>query len=143
MNKYVSLKNPYTYDGSDVLVNKFDIRDARKLEEMKRDMSSNRAFELWATPIQGDFDLKHLQAIHKKLFSDVYPFAGEIRTIDISKGNSRFAHAPMIEGYLSGEFRKLKSQNYLQGTTIDQFSEKAANVMGGINAAHPFREGNV
>lgn len=49
----------------------------------------------------------------------------------------------MIEGYLSGEFRKLKSQNYLQGTTIDQFSEKAANVMGEINAAHPFREGNV
>ena len=68
MNKYVSLKDPYTYDGSDVLVNTFDIRDARKLEEVERDMSSNRAFELWATPIQGDFDLKYLQAIHKKLW---------------------------------------------------------------------------
>jgi cell filamentation protein len=51
-----------------------------------------RSRELAQTPLHGRFDLAHLQAIHRYLFGDVYEWAGQLRTVDISKGDTLFAH---------------------------------------------------
>ena len=142
MSDYDGQQDPYVYPGTGVLKNKLGIKDAEKLEIAERDITALRHKDLDKKPVRGQFDLAHLQAIHKKLFSDIYPWAGKIRTVDISKGNSLFAHAGFIEGYLSGVYRELNQEKNLKGLPPDKFSERAAYYMGEINAAHPFREGN-
>ena len=62
----------YCYPDSDVLINKLDIRDIDKLHVFERKLTSLRLLELMNKPISGKFDLKHLQAIHKYIFQDVY-----------------------------------------------------------------------
>lgn len=142
MYKYGNCNDPYTYPNTDVLRNKENIRDFDVLQKAERDASIIRATELAKKPIDGNFDLSHLQKIHKKLFGDTYEWAGELRTIDISKGNSKFAHFFYIQSFLDDTFKKLKKENCLKGFEIDKFSERTAFYMGEINAAHPFREGN-
>jgi cell filamentation protein len=82
----------YVYPGTEVLFNKADIREQAALNEFEADVTAVRMLELFNKPIQGDFDLTHLRAIHQHLFQDVYTWAGEIRTVDISRGTSRFAN---------------------------------------------------
>jgi cell filamentation protein len=89
-----------------------------------------------------EFNLAHMQRIHKHLFGDVYEWAGEIRDVDISKGNTRFANCR----YIASEAEKLSSQlageNFLSGLPIRKFADRAGYYMGEWNVLHPFREGN-
>ncbi len=70
-----------------ILRNRLDIRDAVELEVAERQFVAQRLLEPVAA---GDFDLDHLKAIHRHLLQDVYAWAGEIRTVEIAKGESRF-----------------------------------------------------
>ena len=101
-----------------------------------------RSYELSQKPIVGRFDLDHLQAIHRHLFGDVYEWAGEIRDIDLSKGNSYFANHTHIVSAAIPIFEKLAKERYLKGLDAAAFSERAAYYLSEINALHPFREGN-
>ena len=98
--------------------------------------------ELIENPIQGTFDLLHLCAIHGYLFQDVFDWAGQLRTVDISRGESRFANFGLIEGYLGKVLSGIATEGFLQGLTPDSFVARLAHYMAEINAAHPFREGN-
>jgi cell filamentation protein len=79
--------NKYCYPDSDVLINKLDIRDLEKLHVFERRLTMLRLLELMDKPVGGKFDFKHLQAIHKYIFQDIYDWAGKVRTVDIAKGN--------------------------------------------------------
>ena len=70
-----------------VLRNRLNTRDAMTLEAAERQFVAQRLLEAVPT---GDFDLAHLKAIHRHLFQDVYAWAGEVRTVEIAKGESRF-----------------------------------------------------
>ena len=138
------------YEGQDhyldsetgVLRNRLGITDAKELEKAEASFVAWRSYEISQKPIAGRFDLAHLQAIHRHLFGDVYAWAGEIRTIDLSKGNSYFAnHARMVSAALP-IFEKLEKEQRLKGLDAAAFSERAAYYLGEINALHPFREGN-
>lgn len=83
--------------------------------------------------------MKHLQKIHKFLFEDIYSWAGELRHVNISKGN-QFCLAQNLESYAESIFAKLKSDNYLVG--VDNIAHKLAYYLSEINVLHPFREGN-
>jgi cell filamentation protein len=76
----------YCYPHTHILKNKLDIHDKEQLFKAEQELSSARYFEISQRPIPGDFSLQHLQAIHRYLFQDIYNWAGEIRTVDISKG---------------------------------------------------------
>lgn len=141
MSRYDSTDS-YTYPQTDILRNKADIRDQESLDAFEADATAVRMLELIEHPIEGCFDLTHLQTIHRYLFQDVYEWAGELRTVDISKGSSRFANFLMIADYLGKQFRQLSVENYLQGLAPDQFVTRLAHYMAEINATHPFREGN-
>ena len=141
MSRY-DASDSYVYPGSEVLLNKADIREQGALEAFEADATAIRMLELIDNPIPGIFDLKHLCAIHRHLFQDVYDWAGEIRTVDISRGASRFANFGLIEGYLDQQLRGLASENFLRVAEPDRFVARLAHYMGEINAAHPFREGN-
>ena len=86
----------YCYPESDVLRNKLDIRNQAALDAFEADATAIRMIELIESPITGDFDFKHLLALHYHLFQDIYDWAGEVRTVDISRENSRFANVNHI-----------------------------------------------
>ena len=143
--EYDSLQDPYVYPGTTVLKNKLDIRDREILLTLERQISEtkilmqNRADSEF---LKGNFDLKHLQAIHRYLFGELYDWAGEIRTGGfICKGESVFCFAPMIESYASGIFGKMRRENFSQMNKAE-CAEKLAYYLSEVNALHPFREGN-
>lgn len=131
----------YCYPDSDVLINKMDIRDQAKLEEAERRLTMFRMSDLLDTPVKGEFDLKHLQAIHRYLFQDLYSWAGEIRKVDISK-SAVFCKARFIEGQATEIFGELRAEKYLAGLSKERFVRRIAYYFSEINALHPFREGN-
>lgn len=122
-----------------VLINKFDLRDANQLERVERRFVVQRSLEDIPT---GDFDFKHLQAIHRHLFQDIYDWAGDIRETEISKGGSQFQFRQYIETGMADVHRRIRSHAYLKNLSPAAFADLAGEIIGDINYVHPFREGN-
>ncbi|WP_239057133.1 Fic family protein [Desulfovibrio sp. JC010] len=91
---------------------------------------------------QGQFDYKHLKAIHQHLFQDVYDWAGQERNVSISKGATLFANPRHIESTITDILDELKKENHLIDHEPADFVDRAACYMIELNLAHPFREGN-
>ncbi len=141
MSRY-DADDTYCYPGTDVLRNKAEITNAEDLEAYEGELSTLRSIEILENPIAGQFDLAYLQRIHLALFQDVYDWAGKIRTVDISRGNSRFANVRFIESAANDIFNKLARENWLRDLDTDALSKRLAHYLSEINALHPFREGN-
>jgi cell filamentation protein len=141
MSRYSS-DDIYLDPASGALKNRFGITNARILEAAEADLVAARSRELAQSPLKGHFDLKHLQAIHRYLFGDLYEWAGELRTVDISKNDNFFAHHAHIAAAAESIFAKLASENLLAKLAPSEFSNRAAYYFAEINALHPFREGN-
>jgi len=135
------MQDPYCYPDTRVLRNKFGIRDFDELYDTERRLAKYRSRELFEKPIEGRFDFGHLQAIHRYLFQDVYDWAGEVRTVDIAKGNL-FCRYFAIEAEAKRIFGELKAEKYLTGLKVAEFGKRLAYYFAEINALHPFREGN-
>jgi cell filamentation protein len=136
------VSDPYCYPGTEVLRNVLDISDATELQRVEFEHSFVRLIELAARPLPGRYDLEHLQAFHRHIFQDVYPWAGELRTVDIAKGGEHFARAQYIRGGAANVFEVLAARNYLRDLGHRDFVARAAELLGDVNALHPFREGN-
>lgn len=141
MAKYEG-KDHYIDPETGILKNKLGIKDEDELKEAEAASVGWRSFQLSEQPIQGSFDLNHLKAIHKHLFDDIYEWAGELRNIDLAKGDSYFANHHHIVSAATAVFKRLAEEGRLKGLGIASFSERAAYYLGEINALHPFREGN-
>ncbi len=141
MSRY-DADDTYCYPGTDVLRNKAEITNAEELDAYEGELSTLRSIEILENPVVGQFDLTHLQHIHWTLFQDVYEWAGKIRTVDISRGNSRFANVRFIESAANDIFSKLARESWLKGLDADTLSKRLAHYLSEINALHPFREGN-
>jgi cell filamentation protein len=132
----------YCYPGTNVLCNRAGITNAKELDIYEGEFSTLRTLEIQEKPIVGQFDLAHLQRIHLALFQDVYDWAGKLRTVDISRGNSRFANVRFIESAAHEMFNKLAREHWLKRLDLDQLSARLAHYLSEINVLHPFREGN-
>lgn len=131
--------DPYVYPGTTTLRNLLGQADPGKLDRAERRIVAERATQ----PIpRGSFDLDHLCAIHRHLFQDVYDWAGELRTVEISKGNQQFQFRRYIQTGISDVHRRLVQVGYLSGLSAEAFAAQAAVIVGDINYVHPFREGN-
>jgi len=131
----------YCYPGTNVLINHFDIRDNYLLSQIERDITSINLALLANSPVKGDFTLKHLQDIHYAIFHEIYPFAGQIRTVAIAKTN--LFCLPQYIGSMADEiFGKLHREKCLKELNKEQFVDRLAFYSGEINALHPFRDGN-
>jgi cell filamentation protein len=133
------MSDPYLYPGTDVLKNRLNIKDAVQLDEAEREIVLNRLRQ--GIP-KGKFDLDHLRAIHRHLFSPIYDWAGEVRTVEMSKGGSQFQFTKYIETGMADIHRRLKAERFLKNKSPKVFAQKAAEILGDINYVHPFREGN-
>lgn len=139
---YEARNSIYCYKDSDVLKNKFNIRDNGKLQEMERKITMVKLFELRQNNQIKSFDKEHLVSIHKFLFEDIYPFAGEFRRENIGKGNFSFADSQFIDSELERLLNQLKRENYLSGLNKTNMSKRLSYYMAELNVLHPFREGN-
>jgi len=134
--------DPYLIPGTNVLKNKVGIVDEKALSQFERPMSTQRIAELQENPIKGNFDYEHLKKIHGHIFQDTYKWAGQERTVTIAKSSTMFCPANNIHYMQQDIFNKLRKDNFLKDLDCDQFSKKAADLLGDLNALHPFREGN-
>ncbi len=132
----------YCIPGTAVLKNKAGITDQEQLDEYEGDFTAIRLLELTQNPVEGSFDLAHLCKIHQYLLQDVYEWAGEVRTVDIIRGDSRFCNVRQIQSYSNTVFSALATEKYLRNLEANVFSKRLAHYLSEINAVHPFREGN-
>jgi cell filamentation protein len=134
--------DPYLYPGTNVLKNLRGLTDPEHLERFEARQTHRRIAELIDNAVSGEFDLGHLKAIHRYIFQDVYEWAGQFRTVNISKGGHLFGVADFLESSLQQVLMKLAAENHLVGLDVYTFADRAAYFLGELNAAHPFREGN-
>lgn len=130
----------YCYPDSDVLINKLGLTDETALEAAEVELTQARIEQF-----EPDFDnisLSALRGIHRSLFQDVYPWAGELRTVDISKGSTRFANVSRVWPEADKLFLQLAQENYLVGLPREQFVARLAHYYCELNVIHPFRDGN-
>ena len=125
-----------------LLRNKAGLTDQSALDTFEAAVTTVRILEWDDAPSAGSFDLAHLCSAHRHLFQDVYDWAGQIRTVDITRGNSRFANVNQIENYAAKLFAGLQSEDYLRGLPADRLAGRLAHYLSEINALHPFRDGN-
>ena len=129
------------YEGTTCLVNKLGIRDDKKLSEIEAGITFAKAVMLEETPINGDFDFEHFKKIHEFLLCDLYEWAGQVRTVDISKKRTKFLDAASIESIATKCFSKVKD-GYFENLSFDEFVKRIAKFYNDVNYIHPFREGN-
>ncbi|HEX5496319.1 MAG TPA: Fic family protein, partial [Mycobacteriales bacterium] len=86
--------------------------------------------------------LSHLQRIHEAIWGELYPWAGEIRTIGIAKDGVTFCPVTDIPDAADHTFGRLAAENTLRGLGFDPFVERLTAYHGAVNYLHPFREGN-
>ena len=116
------------------LENKLGLTDSAELAREEERISKKKAvnlFDFAILKLVSDGTYKTLAAIHKYLFEDIYAFAGEIRTVNMAKGNFRFAPLMYLQAALEN-IDKMPQSNF------DEIVEKYVK----MNIAHPFREGN-
>ena len=132
----------YCIPGTAVLKNKAGITGQDQLDEYEGDFTAIRLLELTQNPVEGFFDLAHLCKIHQYLFQDVYDWAGEVRSVDIIRGESRFCNVRHIQSYSNTVFSAIAAEKYLVNLEPKVFANRLAHYLSEINAIHPFREGN-
>jgi cell filamentation protein len=132
----------YCIPGTAVLQNKAGIKNQDLLDNYEADFTAIRILELSQTPVKGNFNLSHLCKIHEYLFQDVYEWAGEIRSVDIIRGDSRFCNVRQIQSYSNTVFSALAAEKYLNNLESTALARRLAHYLSEINAIHPFREGN-
>lgn len=116
------------------LENKLGITDSAELAREEEKISKKKAVQLFESGLLNQLEagqFSSLQTIHRYLFEDIYFFAGQVRTVNLAKGNFRFAPLMYLQPALENIDRMPQS-------TFDQIIEKYVE----MNIAHPFREGN-
>ena len=132
----------YCYEGTNVLINKMNIKDFEELKKYEMRIVSLKLVALHKMGISGDFTKQHFINIHKFMFEDLYDFAGKIRTENIAKDNFRFADVQFIDSEMDRIFNELQNENFLEGISKEKLAERLAYYWGELNVLHPFREGN-
>lgn len=137
----------YPPPDEDTLRNRFGIRDFWELRDLEYSLAARAETQIRAgvVEIPRTFDEAHVRAIHRELFGALYPWAGELRQINMRKPGNAAGFAGVrngaIHGYLKGVNELVTTADWSR-MTHEQFAESAAQVFAWLNQAHPFREGN-
>lgn len=141
--------NPYVDPVSGVMFNKLGLTDQKQLQQVEYAITAVRIQELQVSPVRGDFDLAHLKTVHKRLFGDIYEWAGQERTINFSKldlkepwWKSTFADHKRISELMALAAGQVKSSGNLRGLKREDFVAELTKFYIVVNHAHPFPEGN-
>ncbi len=133
--------DPYADRRTGVLINILGITDAARLRVVEADLTFAALLDLGGRMVPGGYDLVHLRRFHREIFGDLYPWAGEIRTVGIAK-TEPFCLPQHIETYAAGVFGSLTGEDHLRGLPRAKFVDRLTHYFAEVNAIHPFREGN-
>jgi cell filamentation protein len=133
--------DPYSDPVTGVLLNRLGLGSATGLEAAEREITHAALIWLDESPATPTYDLGHLREIHRRIFGDIYDWAGQIRTVAIAKG-AMFCLPQYIESSAAVIFGELRGEDFLRGLDRDVFTGRLAYYLGEVNALHPFREGN-
>ena len=133
--------DPYSDPVTGVLHNKLGLGTAAGLEAAEREITHAALVLLDESPVSPGYDLPHLREIHKRIFGDIYEWAGQIRTVTIARG-AVFCLPQYIDSSAAVIFGELHDEDCLRGLRRDAFGGRLAHYLGEVNALHPFREGN-
>ena len=135
----------YFVEGGDALKNNLGLTDPKQLQEAEENAVADATDDIYdqdfsATELNFDF----LKSLHARLFGEVYPFAGQVRTVNITKPDSNipFCMADFIAPEAERIFGELKKSHYLDELSKQEFADRLAELAAELNALHPFREGN-
>jgi cell filamentation protein len=134
-------EDPYLDPASGVLRNLLGIIDPGELAQVEAALSASRLIDLERRGLPGNYDLDHLRAFHRYILSDVFGWAGELRTVTIAKG-SLFCLPQHLVTAGADVFGRLAAADRLRGLNREQFIGEVAEFLADVNALHPFREGN-
>lgn len=142
------MKDPYLYPNTEILINKFNVKDPSELSSMEADFTSSRLKDIIQYGIEGNFDLEHLLKYHFITFQDIYCWAGQIRTINIEKPEPalggisiEYSDVNSIELDIISILSKVKSIKWNK-LNINDKSNLFSKFMADLWKVHPFREGN-
>jgi len=140
LDKYGVGQDPYCYPGSSVLRNRLDLHDEARLHQAERELSEIAVGNLPLFP--PPYDLDRLQHIHRTLFGDLYDWAGELRSVNIQKGDTLFCTPERIPPEAAKIIRRMQEANWYVGVSQTELITRIAEAYGDLNVIHPFREGN-
>ncbi|WP_093085887.1 Fic/DOC family protein [Sphingobium sp. AP50] len=134
------MADPYSVPGGTALRNKLGITDPATLKKAEYRLTVERMME--AGKLQLPASAEGYRQLHRHIFQDVYVWAGENRTVDMSKPGAFFARASFIERELARRFDDLAVKGPLKGQSAPVFADRVGEHLVELNAIHPFREGN-
>ncbi len=138
---YNAINSRYTYKNSDVLINKLDIKDEKKLKEYETKVVALKLASLQKLKFNRTYDEKHLKFIHQYLFCDVYDFAGCYRLENITKDNFLFSQYEFIPENIKDIMKKINIEEFKK-LSFNDLINIISTIMTDLNVLHPFREGN-
>ena len=133
--------DPYADPATGVLRNKLGLATAPELAAAEREITHAALILLRESPVRPSYDLPHLREIHRRIFGDIYDWAGQVRTVAIAKG-SLFCLPQYIEPAAAEIFGHLGKEDFLRHLARKEFLDRLTCYLGEVNAIHPFREGN-
>ncbi|MEV0678341.1 Fic family protein [Actinosynnema sp. NPDC050436] len=134
-------EDPYADPVTGVLRNTLGLTERHACDAAEARLSALRIGQLEMSPLPGLYDLAHLRAFHRHIFGDLYPWAGEVRRVDIAR-TAAFAHWRHIDSYSADLFGGLRAEQHLVGLGREDFGDRFTHYFAETNALHPFREGN-
>lgn len=134
--------DPYLDPRSGVFRNRLGLTDRAALSAAEERLSLTRIDQLKRRRLPGRYDLDHLRAFHWTIFQDVYPWAGQLRTVLIVKAGGSFCLPHLITPTAADLFDRLAAAGHLRGRDRTGFLDGLTPLLAEINALHPFREGN-
>jgi cell filamentation protein len=114
-----------------------------KLDRFEAAEAAEALVKMSADPVEGNFDSAHLKEIHRSIFQNIYPWAGQFRQVNMNRlASYPFAVVQFMEQNLDSTFSELAAEKHLRGLDVDAFASRAGYYLGELNSIHPFREGN-
>lgn len=141
------MRDPYLYDDVNTLINLADIKDSELLRKAEADITSIAMVGVYNLKYD-KFDTETLQDIHKKIFGQIYAWAGEFRTIQMTKPEDvlggdtvRYSYPKEIKKELTAVMKEIKKLKR-NGDNDDDIVFRLVRIIAKIWQIHPFREGN-
>ena len=125
-----------------MLVNKLGIRSQEALDDLERVVTGIHTVEIVKEQSEEPLSFAFYRNLHKRLFGDLYEWAGELRKVDMSKQGTSFCRVENLEEIGNTIFQWLRKHKELRGMKRERFVKELADLYHRINMLHPFREGN-
>ncbi|WP_097006981.1 Fic/DOC family protein [Lacrimispora amygdalina] len=142
------MRDPYLYDDVPVLKNKLNIKDAARLQAAEADITFIKFLSIDKLDQGQELDFDYVKVLHRHIFEDVYPFAGQTRTVQIYKAEAvlggdtiRYSHPDNIEGHAVNIIDEMNGINW-RSLSLEDRSMMFSKNIAALWQVHPFREGN-